>query len=45
MADTAFQLGMKLKEAAETWLGAVVINIQLTGQPLFFFRLRRHHAP
>lgn len=37
MADTAFQLEMKLKEAAETRLGAVVVNIQLTGRPLFFF--------
>jgi uncharacterized protein (UPF0303 family) len=38
-ADTALKLGMRLKEAVEARGRAVVIDIQLTGQPLFFYAM------
>lgn len=38
-ADTAFLLGSRLKEAAEAWQGAVAIDIQIAGEPLFFFAM------
>jgi uncharacterized protein (UPF0303 family) len=38
-ADTAWQLGTLLKEAVEARGKAVVIDIQLFGQPLFFYAM------
>jgi uncharacterized protein (UPF0303 family) len=38
-ADTAWLLGTRLKEAAEARHGAVVIDIQVAGQPLFFLAM------
>ncbi|WP_170315647.1 MULTISPECIES: heme-degrading domain-containing protein [Spirosoma] len=38
-ADTAWQLGTRLKEAAEAAGKAVAIEIQLAGQPLFFYAM------
>jgi uncharacterized protein (UPF0303 family) len=37
--DTAWQLGLRLKEAVEARGKAVVIDIQLFGQPLFFYAM------
>ncbi|WP_157584455.1 heme-degrading domain-containing protein [Spirosoma arboris] len=37
--DTAWQLGMRLKDAVEARGKAVAIDIQFTGQPLFFFAM------
>ncbi len=37
--DTAWQLGTRLKQAVETRGKAVAIDIQLAGQPLFFFAM------
>ncbi|GAB2540034.1 heme-degrading domain-containing protein [Spirosoma aerophilum] len=38
-ADTAWQLGMRLKEAVEARGKAVAIDIQLFGHPLFFYAM------
>lgn len=38
-AETAWQLGMRLKEAIENRGKAATIDIQLTGQPLFFYAM------
>ena len=38
-AATAWTLGMRLKEAAEAHGVAVAIDIQLQGQPLFFYAM------
>ena len=38
-ADTAWQLGMRLKEAVETRGKAAAIEIQLTDFPLFFYAM------
>ena len=38
-ATTAWALGVRLKEAAETHAVAVAIDIQLHGQPLFFYAM------
>ncbi|ADB38379.1 heme-degrading domain-containing protein [Spirosoma linguale] len=38
-ADTAWQLGMRLKEAVEVRGKAVAIDIQLFGHPLFFYAM------
>jgi uncharacterized protein (UPF0303 family) len=37
--DTAWQLGARLREAVEARGQAVAIDIQLAGQPLFFFAM------
>lgn len=37
--ETAWQLGIRLKQAVEALGKAVAIDIQLTGQPLFFFAM------
>lgn len=37
--ETAWQLGIRLKQAVEVRGKAVAIDIQLTGQPLFFFAM------
>lgn len=37
--DTAWQLGIRLKEAVEALGKAVAIDIQFMGQPLFFFAM------
>lgn len=38
-SSTAWTLGMRLKEAAETQQAAVTIDIQLHGRPLFFYAM------
>lgn len=38
-SSTAWTLGMRLKEAAETQQVAVTIDIQLHGRPLFFYAM------
>ena len=38
-ANTAWEIGMRLKKAVEARGMAVVIDIELAGQPLFFFAM------
>ena len=38
-AETAWELGNRLKTAAEAWGGAVAIDVQIAGQPLFFYAM------